>query len=693
MAGSMSSRDQPLTSKDTHMFAAAQQSTSSSTTVDDKTLPETRDTLFAETHAGALAASRRRLSTRLFGFIAALSLLAAAAVQVMGPLGTSEPSQVAAGQASGRPAVTVQGRGWGHGRGMGQYGAHGYATVNGWTSAQILDHYYGGTTGGPAPSPGIVDPDRVRVDLVSMRGRTTAVSLGDGTMHLMASDGATLLRVTGAVRLVRNSGGMSLETAADCEGPWTAKPDLDRSLVRIAAETSATGQSGLLEVCGPSYNTWYDGEIWATSVSGSQRTINLVSIEQYLQGVVANEMPASWDSAALEAQAIAARSYALAGDQRWSGYADTCDTTTCQVYDGRFTTRGGWRSSSHPRTDAAIAATAGLVRLTSGGQVARTEFSSSTGGYTAGGDFPAVVDDGDSISINPNHRWEVTADLQSIENASSLGQLIGISVSERNGFGPGNGRAVTVTYHFEDGSTNISADAFRRQFGLKSNYFFIGAFTRGGVEIPSLDPAAISAFVDRAFERLQGRAPTAEEAARWNESLQSESRISLADDLVHSDYFAGELVDELYGSALGRSADAEGRDYWVSTMADGLKYEHLGTLFYGSPEYVRRAGGSNGAFVASLYVNILGRQPDAEGHAYWIDLLDSGQATSADVANAFYRSVESRRDRASGLHRRVITAEPTSEQVEVGAERLLTVDDLTLAAELASSPEFLEAQS
>ena len=572
---------------------------------------------------------------------------------------------------------------------MGQYGAYGYATQFGWTSAQILDHFYGGTTGGAAPSPGVVDPDRVRVDIVSMRGRRTAVSLDNGTLHLMASDGATLRRITGAVRLNPSGGSTSVEVAPDCDGPWTDEADIDRGLIRIEAETTATDQSGLLQVCGPSYRTWYEGEIWATSASGSARTINLVTIEEYLRGVVPNEMPASWDSAALEAQAVAARSYALAGDPRWNGYADTCDTTLCQVYDGRFTTRGsGLRVSTHPRTDAAIAATAGIVRLTGSGGVARTEFSSSTGGHTVGGDFTAVVDEGDAVSINPNHTWQTTVNLQSVENSAGLGTLLGVEVTESNGLGVDGGRAIEVTYRFENGTSTVNGDTFRRQFGLKSNWFSFGSFTRDGVVQPSFDDESIDTFVQRAFERLQGRAPTAEEAAAWRDNVKSGSRMGLADELVRSDFFAGELVDELYRAALGRPADADGRGYWVTTMGDGLKYEHLGTLFYGSPEYVKRSGGTNDGFVTSLYVNILGRQPEAEGKAYWVGLLDSGQATPADVANAFYRSVESRRDRADALYRRVVAAEPSTATVEVYAERLLAVDDLAVAAELAASPEF-----
>ena len=65
----------------------------------------------------------------------------------------SRCSLIPIADASAQPAppspVTflVQGKGWGHGRGLGQWGALGYA-LKGWTSAQILDHFYGGTTTG-----------------------------------------------------------------------------------------------------------------------------------------------------------------------------------------------------------------------------------------------------------------------------------------------------------------------------------------------------------------------------------------------------------------------------------------------------------------------------------------------------------------------------------------------------------------
>ncbi|MEM7323122.1 MAG: SpoIID/LytB domain-containing protein [Actinomycetota bacterium] len=584
------------------------------------------------------------------------------------------------------PDVVISGRGWGHGRGMSQYGAYGYARDYGWTSAEILNHYYGGTTGGPAPNPGVVDPDHMRVDLVYMRGRATTVGLTTGTIELFMSDGTVVGSATGAVRVTVDGSATNWETAPSCDGPWTDNGTLVNGDVRIrAALGGPTDQSGLLHVCGPSYTTWYEGEIWVTrSSTGSQRTVNPVSVEQYLRGVVPNEVPASWSMAALEAQAIAARSYVLAGDTRWSSYAETCDSTLCQVYDGRFTTRGGTRTSTHSRTDTAIATTTGIVRLFGNGSVARTEFSSSSGGYTVAGDFPAVEDIGDAVSANPNSSWEVTVDLDDFESSYNHGALLGMAVVERNGLGADGGRVLEARFYFEDETVSLDGDQVRRAFGLKSNWFRFAPLRRDGAVVTNVDLESANRFVDQAFRRIEGRAPTGDELDRWVRRLRTGQRITLADELVHGDQYAGTVIDELYLSAFNRGADAGGRQYWVAEMADGLKYEHLGTLFYGSPEYVMQSGNTNETFVDALYGDLLGRQADSSGRAYWLGLLADGRATPADVANAFYVSIESRRDRAQAVHNRVLGAAPSAARAEEHAARLLQVDDLTLAAELAT---------
>src|SRR5947209_17510122 len=121
-------------------------------------------------------------------------------------------------------------------------------------------------------------------------------------------------------------------------------------------------------------------------VDGHTYVVNYLPVELYLRGVVPRESPASWGDAgggkgieALKAQAVAARSYAW-GESRSTAFK-TCDTTSCQVYGGAGL---NGQLSEDPRSNAAVAATAGEVRVKPDGTTARTEFSSSKIGRASG---------------------------------------------------------------------------------------------------------------------------------------------------------------------------------------------------------------------------------------------------------------------------------------------------------------------
>jgi SpoIID/LytB domain protein len=208
----------------------------------------------------------------------------------------------------------------------------------------------------------------------------------------------------------------------------------------------------------------------------TSRAVNFVMMEQYLRGVVPRESPASWGDLgsgrglnALKAQAVAARSYAWA-EQRNAKYK-TCDTTACQVYGGAGL--NGTRIEN-VNSDRAVAETGTEVRVFPNGTVARTEFSSSTGGYTAGGTFPAVPDSGDDVSANPNHSWATDVVVTRVQEAyPSIGTLQAISVSSRNGMGADGGRALQVRLVGDQASLTVSADALRSKLGLKSDWYRI----------------------------------------------------------------------------------------------------------------------------------------------------------------------------------------------------------------------------
>lgn len=598
------------------------------------------------------------------------------------------------------PVVETTGHGWGHGRGMSQYGALGYAEL-GWTSAQILDHYYGGTVGGTVPA-GVTSPDSaaLRVDLRTNREHATRVDIELGSIRVL--DGATLIVETAAdsgqaVRIDSSTTGLLVETAASCSGPWTEIANVATTTLEIQKTTSDDTADGLLRVCEPTgSSTWYDGALRTYSfgagpgVAGTPRTVNIVTVEQYLRGVVPKEMPASWPAAALQAQAVSARSYALAGDSRWKEngvlYADTCDTTTCQVYKGRYTQSSSFITSSHPNTDAAISATAGLVRV-AGSAVARTEFSSSTGGYTAGGTFPSVPDEGDAVASNPNYDWSLTSHLQSIESDFGLGQLVNIEVTARNGLGRDGGRATTVLFTFTEGAVTKTGSQARTLLGLKSDWFSVVEIRRVTTD------TAIANYIDHIYELFLGRTPDGAEESGWILDVELGRRHNLTGSLALTEEWAGVMVDGFYETALGRPSDDDGRAHWLGQIANGVRVETIGAHFYGSNEYFIISGNTNEALVTALYRDLLGRAVDSEGLAFWTGELDAGRMTSGDVAAGFYASIESRESRVRSLYQQILLRSPDSSGLEYWAGELLTTDDVRLASQLAASDEsFLIAQ-
>lgn len=155
----------------------------------------------------------------------------------------------------------------------------------------------------------------------------------------------------------------------------------------------------VVEISGRSYR----GGVLLRSLDGGVQAINVVDLEDYLRGVVPAEMPASWPAAALQAQAVIARTYAAARVNPAVPY-DTCATESCQVYQGV--------AAEKPGSDAAIQATAGQV-IAYGGKAATTYFSSDSGGFTASAkeawnmDLPYLPAKPDPFSVGPRSRWQL----------------------------------------------------------------------------------------------------------------------------------------------------------------------------------------------------------------------------------------------------------------------------------------------
>lgn len=605
--------------------------------------------------------------------------------------------------------ITLDGRGFGHGRGMSQYGAEGYARLYDWSSAQILDHYYGGTTAGSTSEidDPAVTPTYVRIRLQRMAGRPTRVAIVNGSLTLRAS-GGTVIELpadTKAVELRKSSatGNLEYRTGTTCTAEFSAWTPTTATLIDIgktgATDTAADGSSDpddLIAVCGvpSSYSymngatIWYPGSIRSQVLGGTTETFNITTVEKQLRSVVPNEAIPSWKPAALEAQAVAARSYALAGDTRWSG-ADTCDTIFCQVYLGWFSdVDGSVRATFRSSTDAAIEETVDIVRITTSGRVARTEFSSTSGGWTAGGVFPPVEDLGDVVS--PVHTWTRTVSVVPLESAYGGGSnLVSLEVTKRNGLGAGGGRVVEAELRFSNGTTRtVSGNTVRSRLGLLSDWFFVpGGDDPGEPDDPC---EAEAAYIGAVHELFLGRAATTAEIEAWCGSIAEGNRDALTTELSVSDEWAGVQIAELYRKILGRAPEASGREYWLGQVRQGLRIEDMATYFYGGAEYFARTGQTQQGFVERLYLDLLGRPADTDGRDYWAGLLDDGAITRTGAAEDFYQSIESRSSRVRSLYRAILGRSPDSAGGAYWAEELRSLGDVKLAAFLAASREFYD---
>jgi stage II sporulation protein D len=163
----------------------------------------------------------------------------------------------------------------------------------------------------------------------------------------------------------------------------------------------------------------YQGAIELNAVGGAVSVVNDVKVDDYLRGI--SEVPPTWPPAALQAQAIAARTYVVwhmlvnRGRSRWPGTdADICATDACQVYRGlQNEQRAAW--------DAAVTATSSQVLLWKG-LVIEAMYSSSNGGRSVSGGVPWLpsVDDPDDAA-SPLHHWTWTAP------AAAFGPALGVS--------------------------------------------------------------------------------------------------------------------------------------------------------------------------------------------------------------------------------------------------------------------------
>jgi stage II sporulation protein D len=358
------------------------------------------------------------------------------------------------------------GHGWGHGVGMAQYGALGYAR-QGVTYDRILKHYYRGVTIGPAPV------SKVRVLVAENRAELSVTSdasfkVRDGSGDVLPLDPGTY--AFGPALRLRSpaSVGQMLEPLSP---PVTFVPG--RSPLRLDRP--------------------YRGSIRIDVTGKRLQAVDIVGLDAYIRGVVSGEMPHDWPLEAVKAQAVAARSYALSQrrqGQSFDVYADTRD----QVYGGI--------DAETPVGDAAVAATEGQVLLYRG-KVIVAYFCSSSGGRTASLDslYPdrkplpylvSVPDPWDKLS--PYHDWGPV-----VFTDSQVSNRLGFAGVEDVRPLPPGGHAAIVDLVGVNGEATVAATDFRRALELRSTWFSAGIMTlaRPAGTVASGATVTLTGFVKR----------------------------------------------------------------------------------------------------------------------------------------------------------------------------------------------------
>ncbi len=549
--------------------------------------------LIASDGARAVPGARRRHASLAF----AVAMLVGTVLVAAPPVAQAAPSPH-----EEIVALRIDGVGNGHGRGMSQWGAYGRAVNAGQTWQQILDAYYGGTALSK-----LNGQQSRRVRLVGFDGSSRVGVISAAANLSVHANGANRGGGFQSIQIVERAGG-SFQVfglgAASC-GPsdsgWTdlgVHPGPVGVRSSVNASTAAPGSvPGLCRSAGAV--THYRGEIEVRNTQWGVRVMNIVGVEDYLRGVVPREVSPSWGGSsgngpgmnAIQAQAVAARSYALS--QNRYDYAHTCDTTACQAYGGaarRTSATASVEVREHPNSDRAVALTAGQVRVWPTGSIASTEYSASNGPRTAGGVFAAIDDPHDDVSLNPNHRWTRIIPADQLASRYGVGTLSGAR-TETDPAQTRLGRAgVWANQVVLEGSRRVVVDAwaFRGAFGFPSQGFTVTALTRDriydegfaligdstGVGITSGATAPLPALLNGSFSATSYDALTCRRTVRPNcgerppdNGLAAAARLSGDAGVAvvmlgyNDDVLDQPQIDEMVQALLARGVD---RVAWVN---------------------------------------------------------------------------------------------------------------------------------
>ncbi|WP_237143165.1 SpoIID/LytB domain-containing protein [Sediminivirga luteola] len=367
----------------------------------------------------------------------------------------------------------LEGRGFGHGVGMSQYGAQGMA-AQGRSATQILEHYYN-----PAKVEEITAraDDDIRVQLLADRSSITITPSG-GRLRVKA--GPTTVASSGQITV--NTSGSQVRASIDGRTVQAGWITVEWEGTRYWSGSAAT--VGVSHAQSGSTGTYRHGRIEVRRTGGNLNVINVLKVNsEYLPGVA--EVPNGWRDAALQAQAIAARTYAY---RNMASVKSACE---CHVYDevqsqvfrgwNQENAAGNWvRAVRATQTVSGSTVTRARV-VRHNGALIDAVYSSSSGGRTNpgadvwGSNTPYLQSRDDSAAHtaaanNPYSSWTATISQSDMARAFGLSDVVSIQVA--NNSAGSMVRQATATSSTGQTATR-SGTQLRTSLGLRSATFTV----------------------------------------------------------------------------------------------------------------------------------------------------------------------------------------------------------------------------
>ena len=402
---------------------------------------------------------------------------------------TPAPSPTPAMPVAVPASFTFDGSGFGHGVGMSQWGAYGMALA-GFTGSAIVQHYYTGTSVSP-----VADTQDIRVNIghakpvVYLRSEPLAAAGGGievtvtGAPPVLgtAADVFAVKAGAGSVTVTRTRAGVTTPVGtgpgvtvawAGTRYPGSAGPV--PTVLDVA--TSVSGLSGT----GHRYRYGYVDIAPATAAATTLEVVNSVRIhDEYLLGI--GEVSNSWPGAALQAQVLASRTYALARTAVRAACRCQVDNGAGPYHDQTF---AGWSKESGPLGANWVAAvvstfatpTTGFAILSGGRPITAFYFSASGGRTQSSQDvwvtplpYATSVDDHWSlVAANPYRVWTPRVRTQAqVAAAFGLLDVVRVDLSSRT---TGGAVKVAVAYSSTGVATSLSGEALRTKLGLPSTW-------------------------------------------------------------------------------------------------------------------------------------------------------------------------------------------------------------------------------